>query len=182
MSGGKVKQPRTIELENNSYLKSISCSLNNNSTIMAQVVDLLTQLTQKPEIESLDLVSYCDENGITGYTATIYNEETQSTTTLFYDSLRQPTSTNPFGEPCSAKPDYEYKFHEIEKCLLDGTKVLEVVCVPIINGVQESSVTYWVANGSITNTIPDGIGECPTCDTTTPTSLGTLSSWGDLTN
>lgn len=154
------------------------CELAEATEITDLLTSILTEIQDTPQIESLNPIAYCDENGPTGFVAYTLDEETNVVTPLFFDAAGAPSTVSPLGEPCQAKVDFEFKFFETEKCLADGSKVKEVLCIVFEDGLETSNTTFWIVNGAKVDTEPTGITECIDC--AEKGSQGTILDWSVL--
>lgn len=123
--------------------------------------ELLRRLLNKPEIEALNPIPLCVDGEITGYIAFQRNEETNDLLEFYFDLSFNQITEKPLGEACAAKDDIEYKYFEEEKCLEDGTKVKEVLCLVYRDGVLTDESTFWIVNGAKVDVDP-GVQECVT--------------------
>lgn len=146
--------------------------------ILQQIKCVLSKENDSPQIETLNPISYCEEGNITGYVAYTLDEETNEIVEIYFDSTGVTTIVKPEGIPCEEKEDYEFKFFEKTKCLEDGTNVLEVLCIPFIDGEEQVSSTFWVLNGVKVSVEPLNLVECEDC--TEIGTQGTILDWSVL--
>ena len=117
-----------------------------------------------PQIEGLNLVQYVDNTGaVTGYAAIILDENTNTTSTQYFDA-----ALNPSGPPAGAPaPELEYEYKWVETCLRDdgdGAIYKRLDCIALLNGVQQGIVTYWRdASFNLTTTAPTPVGNLVEC-------------------
>lgn len=158
-------------------LRKISCDIGGTESneLLQQILE---EIRDTPQLESLSPISYCDGNSLTGYVAYTLDEEDNSVTEIFFDSAGVVSNTRPLGIPCGKSTDYEFKFFEKQKCLQDGTNVLEILCIPFVDGVEQTSSTFWVINGLKILIEPLGIEECQDCQE--KGSQGTILDWNIL--
>lgn len=145
--------------------------------LLQQILDVLTEISNKPEIEGLDPIPFCEDGEITGYIAYYLDEETSAITQLFFDATGAPSTVAPTGEACAVKPDVEFKWFEKERCLADGTKVTEVLCLVFEDTEEVNQSTFWIVNGVKLETDP-GVVDCVECEE--KTSVGTVLDWAVL--
>lgn len=127
--------------------------------LLEQLIDLVQELVDKPQEEGLSPIPYCEDGSITGFVAYIIDEETDVVTPIYFDSNFQVTDIAPTGEPCAAKPDIEFKWFIEEKCLPDGSKVKQVLCIPYLDLEEQPSSTFWIVDGVKVDVDP-GVSEC----------------------
>ena len=151
----------------------------NNS--LCEIKELLKELVPPEQQESLTPLMYCDEEcNVTGGISFIRDENTpNSVIQIYFDSHLNITTKAPTGTLCSAgcTKDYEFKFFETEKCLTDGTKIKEILCLSFIDGIEETSSIFWVVEGVKIKTNPGTIN-CIDC--TELGSVGTVMNWNIL--
>lgn len=138
------------------------CKLESSSTStgesLEEIRDLLQQILDEPDIESLVPKAICDGTTVTGYIAYVLDENTNAVIEVYFDNTGASTTTRPVGEPCGDPIDYEFKFFQTEKCLNDS-KVLEVLCILYENGAEVSTETFWIVDGVKVTTDP-GVTDC----------------------
>lgn len=146
----------------------------------SSVVDVLTEILNavQGQTESVDPIRFCDEDcNFTGAVAWYRPEDSaEPITPIFFDADMQITDVAPEGTPCDEKcgpDDYEYKW--IEKCKkdADGNEIVQLTCIPIVNGEQGEAVTTWIlADGSVSAEEPEGCTPCDLCDPKMVSFLG----------
>lgn len=146
------------------------CKLEENSSQSnSEIINLLNQLVELLSDSDLSLtpILYCDEDcNVTGAVATYIPDGETNPVQVFFDSTLTITNTPPTGQPCSVacvQEDVEFKYIEKEKCLPDGSKIVEVLCIPYLGLEQQTPSTFWVVNGVKTDTNPgaiDCVEEC----------------------
>ena len=166
-------------------LKKIACKID-NAPLIATMEAILEQLQNQDQSESLDTIPFCDPDTgvITGFLANVYDESTQIITPVYFDAVGTQTTVAPLGAPCVGSIDFEFKFFETEKCLPDGTKVKEVLCISYKDGIEVSTSTFWIVDGVKITTEPLDIIECEVCDPQTESFLGdnaTLTQFNNIT-
>lgn len=155
------------------------CELEGTDTtgIISKLEEILQELKDTPQLESLSPVSICDSTGIIGFQAFVLDEETGIVTTLYYNPDGTPSIIPIVGEVCGVAIDYEFKFFEELKCTKTET-VKEVLCIVYENGIEVSTETFWIVNGTKVTIEPIGIIPCIDCPE--KGSQGTVLNWNQL--
>lgn len=154
------------------FLKFQQCLINAINDInldTSSLEELVQQLIDEKdfELKSIPLAKYCCNDGSTYSVLNCKkfedNVETGSELIIYQTSpdIKLLTELPECAELCGLF-DYEFKYFEKERCLPNGTKVLEVVCIKYINGNEDSQSTYWIVNGQKVNIEPAGITDCVT--------------------
>lgn len=155
--------------------RNLDC--NSTSSVLEEILEQL-----KLQTEDVEPILYCDDEcNVTGAVSFYRPEDSEAVTPIYFDANLQTTTTTPTGKPCQtacSKDDYEFKFFENEKCLADGTKITEVLCITFINGEEATTETFWIVDGVKTTTEPTGIVDCIECED--KGSVGTVMDWSIL--
>ncbi len=165
-----------------SIIRQLNCVVENLETpaddpILSVLQDILQELQEQPQVEGLDLTTYCLDNNITGYVAAVYDEESGDVSFLYFDAAFNPTTVTPEGEPCSTKPDYEYKKRG-PLCRQDqdtGERYEVEYCDIFVDGELITTVEFWyLPDGTVSNTTPAGtlISCSDTCEPATESFTG----------
>lgn len=137
-------------------------ALKENTRHLKKIKEVLCQLLEKPEEESLDPILYCDDDcNITGAVAFIRDEETTEVIPVYFDASLAPTDTPPDGSPCGPKCNLDYEI--VENCYedVDGIKYKQLITFTFKGGIKEQTDVCWILpDGTISTTQPADITPC----------------------
>ena len=131
--------------------------------LLGSIKCLLEELVNKPEIESLDPILYCDDDcNVTGGVAFNRDEESGEVISVFFDANLQPTDTEPSGSPCGPKCNLDYEI--IKDCFENATtceRYQQLTVFSFKQGQKEVVSTCWVnPDGTITTELPANLQPC----------------------
>ena len=163
-----MSEKRLLRNINKKLCQSIPAENESNSKNVETLLQLILDELQS-HTEEVTPTLYCDENcNVTGAISFVRLENATGVVPIYFDSNLQVTTVAPLGVPCTANcglNDYEFKFFEKEICI-ERTRipvgessiiqVTEVLCILFVNGIEESTSTFWVQDGVKLDTIPSG--------------------------
>jgi hypothetical protein len=130
--------------------------------ILRSIKDVLCDIADSPQEESLEPILYCDDDcNITGAVAFIRDEETTEVIPVYFDANLAPSATSPDGSPCGPKCGLDYEI--IENCYedADNIKYKQLIAFTFKQGQKEQTDICWILpDGSVVETQPDGITPC----------------------